>query len=347
MDWLRIGAREKERGTTARMRTPMVLIGLAAASIAMFALNLLAGTSDLADGKLHDTFLALRTTRGLVAYLAGSALAVAGVIAQGLFRNPLASPDVLGTTAGASFVGKLSLLLLQATLTGGAVHHVLPELLLPLGCLLGALLSLLVLLAVARRADDAVVLLLSGFLLSALFLSLGSFVTSLAQESWELGRAVIAFALGSVTGAGSRQVAIIAPITIAGTLAAMLWSRPLDLLLSGEDEARVLGLDVTRTRRWCIAWTALLTAGAVAVGGNLGFVGLVVPHGLRRLVGVSHRKLVPAAALGGGVFVLACDVLARSLPSRTEVPLGVITGITGAPLFLWLLLRSRRSLLHG
>jgi iron complex transport system permease protein len=323
------------------MRTRLVLAALALSSVGLFTLNLHAGPSDLADAKLHDTLIALRTTRGLVAYLAGSALAVAGVFAQGLFRNPLASPDVLGTTAGASFVGKLSLLLLHAALAGGGVHHVLPELLLPLGCLLGALLALLILLAVARQADDAVVLLLSGFLLSALFLSLGSLVTSLAQESWELGRAVIAFALGSVTGAGTRQVAIVAPIAVAGTLAAMAWARPLDLLLSGEDEARVLGLDVARTRRWCIAWTALLTAGAVAVGGNLGFVGLVVPHGLRRLVGVSHRRLVPAAALGGGAFVLACDVLARALPSRTEVPLGVITGLVGAPLFLWLLLRSR------
>jgi iron complex transport system permease protein len=327
------------------MRASLVLIALALVSLGIFGLNLLAGASDLADARLHDALLALRATRGLVAYLAGSALAVAGVVAQGLFRNPLASPDVLGTTAGASFMGKLSLLAFQASLTVPAATGLLPELLLPAGCLVGSLLALLVLLAIARRANDGAVLLLSGFLLSSLFLGLGSFVTSLAQESWELGRAVISFALGSVTGAGPRQLAIIAPITLAGTVAALLWSRPLDLLLSGEDEARVLGLDVRRARRWCIAWTALLTAGAVAVGGNVGFVGLVVPHGLRRLVGVSHRALVPAAALAGGAFLLACDVLARSLPSRTEVPLGVITDLVGAPLFLWLLLRSRGRLL--
>ena len=167
---------------------------------------------------------------------------------------------------------------------------------------------------------------------------MGSFVTSLAQESWEVGRAVIAFALGTVSGTGLRQAAMIAPITVIGTVAAFMWARPLDLLLSGEEEARVLGLDVARTRRWCIIWTALLTAGAVSVGGNVGFVGLVVPHALRHFVGVSHRILVPAAALGGGVFLLACDVLTRVIPSRTEVPLGVITGLFGAPLFLWLLL---------
>lgn len=329
------------------MRPVWVLVLLSGMSFGVFGLNLLAGSADLSDPSLHDAVLALRSTRGLVAYLAGAALGVSGVIAQGLFRNPLASPDVLGTTAGASFAGKLSLLMLQAAALGMAKAQLAPELLLPLGCLLGALLALAVLLLIARRAPDPVLLLLSGFLLSSLFLSLGSLVTSLAQESWELGRAVIAFSLGGVTGAGTRQLAIIAPIALIGTLAATLWGRPLDLLLSGEDEAGVLGLDVARARRWCIAWTALLTAGAVAVGGNLAFVGLVVPHGLRGLVGVAHHRLVPAAALGGGVFVLGCDVLARSLPARTEVPLGVVTGVIGAPVFLALLLRSRRQALHA
>jgi iron complex transport system permease protein len=329
------------------MRPRHALTLLAIASLAMLGLNLLAGPTTLADRELTSALLSLRSARGFTAYLVGSALAVAGVLAQGLFRNPLASPDLLGTSAGASFAGKLSMLVLQASFTGGTAAGLAFEAWLPVGCLLGALVALAVLLALARRAPDSVVLLLAGFLLSALFLGLGSFVTSLAQESWELGRAVIAFALGSVTGAGPRQVAIIAPIALAGTLAAMLWSRPLDLLLSGEDEAHVLGLDVKRARRWCIVWIALLTAGAVSVGGNLGFVGLVVPHGLRKMVGVSHHWLVPAAALGGGLFVLACDVIARSLPSQTEVPLGVITDLIGAPLFLVLVMRSQRRLLHG
>jgi iron complex transport system permease protein len=329
------------------MRPKQVLALLCLTSVGSFALNLLLGASSLFDAALFDTVLSLRVARGLVAYLAGASLSVAGVLAQGLFRNPLASPDVLGTTAGASCVGKLSLLLLSTGMLAPLRAHVAPELLLPLGCLAGALIALVVLLAIARRAPDPVVLLLAGFLLSSLFLSFGSLVTSLAQESWELGRAVIAFALGSVTGAGMRQVAIILPITLVGTVSAMLWARPLDLLLSGEDEARVLGLDVRRARRWCIAWTALLTAGAVAVGGNLGFVGLVVPHGLRLAVGVAHRWLLPAAALGGGSFVLTCDVLARALPARTEVPLGVVTSMIGAPVFLALVLRSRREVLHG
>jgi iron complex transport system permease protein len=314
------------------------------ASVVALALNLLTGPSSLQGRELAGALLSLRAARGLTAYLVGSALAVAGVLAQGLFRNPLASPDLLGTSAGASFAGKLSMLLMSAAFGEVGLAF---EAWLPLGCLLGALAALGVLLALARRAPDTVVLLLAGFLLSSLCLGLGSFVTSLAQESWELGRAVIAFALGSVTGAGPRQVATIAPIVLVGTAAAWAWSRPLDLLLSGEEEARVLGLDVRTARRWIIVWIALLTAGAVSVGGNLGFVGLVVPHGLRRFVGVGHRHLVPAAALAGGVFVLACDMAARALPSRTEIPLGVITDLIGAPLFLVLVMRSQRRLLHG
>jgi iron complex transport system permease protein len=329
------------------MRTQVVLVGLCVLSVALFALSLYAGTSASDDRALESTFITLRSTRGAVAYLVGVALAVGGVLVQGLFRNPLASPDVLGTSAGASLFGKLALLCFQLLLGSSSVAMVDPELFLPLGCFAGALLGLTVLLHIARKNPDAVVLLLAGFLLSSLFLSIGSFVTSLAQESWELGRAVIAFALGGLSGAGPRQLAIVAPVAIIGTLAAVLWARPLDLLLSGEDEARVLGLDVTRARRWCIAWTALLTSAAVAVGGNIGFVGLVVPHALRHVVGVSHRLLVPAAALGGGCFVLACDIATRVIPAHTELPLGVVTGLVGAPLFLALLLRARREVLYG
>lgn len=328
-----------------RPATLFVLLGLL--SVLLFALSLLVGSHTLSDASLARTLLTLRGSRAFVAYLAGAALAVAGVLVQGLFRNPLASPDLLGTSAGASFFGKLTMLGFEALLVAGSVRSIEPELFLPLGCLLGALLSLLLLLAIARVARETLVLLLAGFLLSSLFLSLGSFVTSLAQESWEVGRAVILFALGSVTGASTRQAAMIAPITLAGTLAAFFWARPLDMLLSGDDEAQTLGLDVASTRRWCIVWAALLTAGAVSVGGNVGFVGLVVPHGLRGLIGVTHRALVPACALSGGAFLLACDLLARAIPARSEIPLGVVTGLVGAPLFLTLMLRARRSGAYG
>ncbi|MAQ16141.1 MAG: iron ABC transporter [Sandaracinus sp.] len=292
-----------------------------------------------AEGEVAAHILSLRGARLVAGFLAGAALAVSGVMVQGLFRNPLASPSILGTTAGASLGGQLALLLAQ--LAGFGVSH--PELLVPFGCLAGALLSLAVLLVFVRRASDRLTLLLVGFVLGSLFLSLGGLVTSVAQERWELGRAVVAFALGSLGGVGTRQVLFAAPLVLGGFVAALLWARPLDLLLSGEAEARSLGVDVHRVRRWVVVWVSLLVAASVSMSGSIAFVGLVAPHALRPFVGELHRRLLPAAALAGGAFVVLCDVAARALPSRGEVPLGVVTGLVGAPLFLFLLFRGRRE----
>jgi iron complex transport system permease protein len=316
---------------------------LVALSVGAFAASIFVGRGDLTDEQLFETLLELRSTRSAVAYLAGAALAVGGVLVQGLFRNPLASPSLLGTTAGASLGGQVALLLSSTLISASVSDWLVPEMFVPLGCIVGAFGSLLLLLSVARFQDDVVVLLLTGFLLSSVFLSLGSLVTTLAQQTWELGRAVVAFSLGGVSGAGFRHVLVALPLVIAGVVAAMAWARPLDLLLSGEDEATSLGLDVRQVRWWCVTWTALLTAGAVAVGGGVGFVGLIVPHVMRRFVGSLHAPLVPATALGGGAFLVACDVIARAIPSQSEVPLGVVTGLIGAPLFLSLLLRNRRE----
>lgn len=200
--------------------------------------------------------------------------------------------------------------------------------------------ALLVLLALLRRGADRVTLLLTGFVLSTLLVAAGSFVVSVAQEQHELGRAVVAFTLGGLGGVGWAQVTLAAPLVGVGLVAAWLWSGPLDLLLSGETEAAALGVDVTRARRWVVVWVAILTAAGVALGGNVAFVGLVVPHALRRLVGAEHRRLIPLAALGGGVFLAGCDVVARLVPTRAEMPLGVVTGLIGAPLFLWLLRKT-------
>lgn len=316
---------------------------LIAALCAACALSLAVGRGELSDVNLRATLLELRSQRLLAALLAGAALAVAGVLVQGLFRNPLASPSVLGTSAGASLGGRVALIGLQFVLSTGTVPWLSPELLLPLGSVLGALGALGLLLLVTRVRDDLVVLLLTGFLMSSLFLSLEGFITSLALERWELSRAVLGFALGDVSGAGPRQIALATPLVLIGSVLGWTWARPLDLMLSGEDEARSLGVELGSLRRWVVVWTAVLTAAAVALGGNVGFVGLVVPHVLRPLFGSLHRRLLPAAALGGGTFVVLCDVLCRVAPGRTEIPLGVITGLIGAPTFLWLLLQHRRE----
>lgn len=318
-----------------------LLLGVAAAA------SLRIGDGDLSDARLAPIFLELRGARLAAAFLAGAALAVAGVIVQGLFRNPLADPSVLGTTAGANLGGNVAMLLFDTSLGGAAASYVAPELLLPLGCAAGAFVALALLLLVQRAGDDLIVILLAGFLLGSLFASTAGFVVSLAQERFELARAMMTFALGDLSGSGLRRIALAAPLVVVGVVAAWLWSRPLDLLLSGEEEATSLGVDVREVRHACIVWTAVLTAAAVSIGGSITFVGLIVPHAMRPFVGPSHRRLLPACALAGGVFVVLCDALTRALPTRSEMPLGVVTGLIGAPLFLVLLLRSRRELAHG
>lgn len=291
--------------------------------------------------------MALRGQRIAAAFLAGAGLSVGGVLVQGLFRNPLASPSVIGTTAGATLGGQLSLLLYQTLATSAVLQAVSPELIQPLGCIVGAAAALSLLFALHRSDQDLVVLLLMGFLLSSLFLAMSSLVTSIAQERWELARAMIAYALGDVSGAGIRHIYLAGPLVVAGVVAAFLWGRPLDMMLSGEEEAASLGVDVGVVRRYCVMWTAALTAAAVSLGGNVGFVGLVVPHTLRLLLGEGHRNLVPASALLGGTFVVACDTLTRGVITTSEIPLGVVTGLLGAPVFMYLLMRNRGELGHG
>ena len=326
------------------MKIATVYAVLLALLLATVAIALAVGHGSLSDPILGRTLLELRATRVAAALLAGAALAVGGVVVQGVFRNPLVSPSILGTTAGASLGGQLALLALA---WGAAGTRIPSELVLPLGCLVGAGLSLAILLAFCRERTGTLMLILTGFILSSLFLAIGGFVTSLAQDQWDLSRAVVAFTLGGVGGTGPRQVLAALPFVLVGLAACWAWSGTLDVLLSGEDEARTLGVEVGQVRRWTVIWVAVLTSAAIAVGGNVAFVGLVVPHALRPIVGVRHRRLIPAAAFLGGTFLVACDLIARVVPSRTELPLGVVTGFIGAPIFLYLLARSSREVEHG
>ena len=336
------GGRKVCHGLVTPRRATLLYAGLCLALGLTVAGALLIGTGTLSDPHLRATFLRLRAIRLGAAFCAGAALAVGGVLVQGLFRNPLASPSILGTTAGASLGGQLTLL--AVGLLVGPALPIPRALLLPFGCVAGAALALAVLLAFVRERSSLLAVLLTGFILSSLFLSLSGFVTSVAQESWDVGRAVVAFSLGSVDGTTLQQLAFAAPMVLFGVVAAWFWGRPLDVLLSGEDEAASLGVDVASVRRWCAVWVAMLTAAAVSVGGGVGFVGLIIPHAMRPMAGVSHRRLVPASAVAGGLFLALCDVLTRAIPSRSAIPLGVVTGLIGAPVFLFILLRGRTAL---
>lgn len=327
--------------TTASL--PKIIAALSALVVVAVAAGLWVGEGDLDDPGMRDVLLELRGYRVLAGFLVGAAMATGGVLVQGLFRNPLASPSIIGATAGAAFGGKAALVGFELLLGGVAPAFIATEMVVPLGCFLGALLALGILLAISHYRQDRIVILLAGFLLSSLFLSLGAFVTAIAQQRHELARAVIAFTMGSVSGTSPRLLAMALPMVVFGCLAAWTWARPLDIMLSGVEEAETLGVDTREVRRFCIAWVAVLSAGAVTVGGNIGFVGLVVPHALRSVMGVSHRRLIPAAAVAGGVFVVLCDVITRLAPTESELPLGVVTGLIGAPVFLILLIREMRD----
>lgn len=325
-------------------RTYAVLVLLA---VAVCVASLFVGEGDLTDETLSDTFLKLRLARLLAAFLAGAALAVGGVVVQALFNNPLATPSILGTTAGADLGAQLSLVLFDVLAYAHLTARVSAEMLLPMGSVLGAVLALLVLMGIHRRSCDMTLLLLTGFLLTSLLGSLSSFLTSLASERPELARAMIALGLGDVSGVGLDRVLLAAPLVVSGLVASFLWAKPLDIMLSGPEEASALGVEVGHVRWASVIWTAVLTAAAVSVGGSVSFVGLIVPHALRRFVGVQHRRLIPTSALMGGAFLVGCDVIARASPFGSEIPLGVVTGLLGAPAFLLLLMRYRREFSHG
>ncbi len=327
---------------TADRRLVITLSALAVLLVAAVIWRLHVGVGTLAHASTGGIIFNLRLDAVLVAALVGAALAVGGVLTQGLFRNPLAAPSIIGVGAGATLGGMLALAGYELALRGGA--QLLPaELFLPLGCICGALAALGVLLLTMRYARDTLTVLLAGIIMGMFLTSVGSFVRALLADKWELSRAVMTFTMGDISGTGTRHILLAAPLVAAGLIAALLLGRQLDLLLAGEEEAAALGLNVAATRFWVVVWTALLVAAAVAVGGNVAFVGLMVPHLVRKAVGTNHRRLIPVAALAGAGFVILCDCVAVSLGDGSVIPVGVITGLVGAPLFLYLLVGQRRA----
>ncbi len=315
--------------------------------IALSALLVLACVLSLGIGPLRwehvdHHVLMLRGTRLAAGVLAGASLAVAGVLMQGLFRNPLASPSVAGVTAGAGLGAQCAFI--AYGLMPPALALVPIELWLPLGGFAGAGVALATLTTLARRNADLTSVLLIGMVLSILFSSIAGYLLAHGSDSYQLGRALIAFSLGALDSSSPAPVAMAVPVVVAGVIAAWCWGRPLDLALSGATEAASLGVDLARVRRWTLAWTALLAATSVVLGGGVGFVCLVVPNALRAAQGPAHRPLVLASALGGAVFLTFADVCARAChPGPGEIPLGVITGLVGAPFFLWFFRRERQA----
>jgi iron complex transport system permease protein len=228
-------------------------------------------------------------------------------------------------------------------LGGAAAYGIAPEMLIPIGAALGAGLALFVLLTIVSLQEDSVALLLTGYALFLLFQGASTFLTSVTQSAWELNRAFAALSQGDISAVGTRQLWLALVMTIGGTVPVLMSTHTLDVLSAGEDDARTLGVDVADVRFWLVLWVAILTAGAVAVGGGVAFVSLIVPHALRPWVGQRHRYLLPAVFFAGGGFVILCDVLCRIVPGGSGIPLGIFTDLIGAPIFLRILLKQTRE----
>jgi iron complex transport system permease protein len=290
------------------------------------------------SGAERAILLEVRLPRVLLAAILGGALTTAGVVFQALLRNPLADPYVLGVSGGASVGGVVALLLGL----GGAAAP-LAGLGLPIGAFCGALGALLAIERIATVDGRLAIqtLLLTGVIVNATTGAIIFFLQSIASN--EQLHAMVFYLMGSVPSLGYSEVAIAAALAAAGTLALFGSARSYNALALGESGAQALGVDVERLKRRSFVFGSLLTAVAVAAGGLIGFVGLVVPHALRLVLGPDHRLLLPAAFFGGGAFLVLCDLVARLVLAPNELPVGVVTALVGGPFFLFLLRQHRRS----
>ncbi len=281
----------------------------------------------------------IRLPRAIMAALIGAMLALSGAVMQGLFRNPLADPAILGVSNGAA-LGAVSIIVLGS----GALAPLAASLggyALPLAAFVGALTATLILYAIATREGltSVATMLLGGIALAAFAAALMGYLAFLSDDT-QL-RDITFWNLGGLGGVNWEKVAISGPIMLLVAASSPMLARGLDALVLGEAEAFHMGLRVERLKRLAILMVATATGVAVAVSGTIGFVGIVVPHLLRLGVGADHRFLLPASCLGGALLLLVADVGARLLVAPAELPIGIITAAIGAPFFLWLLMRRR------
>ncbi|MGW0180197.1 FecCD family ABC transporter permease [Nocardia sp. NPDC003345] len=276
--------------------------------------------------------LDVRLPRVLLSLLLGAGLAVGGAVMQAVFRNPLASAQVLGVSSGASFGGVLILLagFGGAALVGGAFA--------------GGILALILVVSIARAVPGAplLMIILGGTVVGAMFQAMVSFITYIADPYSELP-SIVFWLMGSLATASYTKVLTAAvPILLAGVvILALRWR--LNILSMGDEDATALGVNPRRLRNLLLVCVALITAGSVSVAGVVGWVGLVVPHLVRMMVGTDNRMVLPVSALLGATYLTVIDTLSRSL-TTAEIPIGILTAIIGAPFFVLLLIRNRSRL---
>ena len=343
-------------------RTTLVVAGLSFGLLATLTLAVMIGSVPIPPGRVWQIILhhilpglfdgdwpisqdqivwQIRLPRVLLGAFVGASLAVVGATLQAIVRNPLADPYVFGITSGAS-VGAVVVILFGITTFG--VYS------LSAAAFLGALMALVLVYGLAQRAGQLspIRLILAGVAISYVLSAITSFIIfqSDTAASGAL-RAVLFWLLGGLGGARWSYLALPAACVGAGTFYLVLHARHLNALLFGDETAMSLGIDANRLRKRLFTLTALLTGVTVAVSGGIGFVGLMMPHIVRLLVGSDHRRVLPVSALLGAIFLIWVDVLARTLVAPEELPIGIITALTGGPFFVWLLRRRQSGELVG
>lgn len=293
-------------------------------------------TPETADLRDLAIVWSVRLPRTVLAILVGGALAFSGALMQGLFRNPLADPGLIGVSAGATFAAISAIVLGEALFGAAAMIY-----LLPVGAFIGGLIATIALYLIATRRGRTSVatMLLGGIAIAALMMAASGILIFMSND--QQLRELTFWSLGSLGGASWPKIIAVAPFILAALLVGSSFAGGFNALALGESEARHLGIPVQILKRVAIISVALLTGTAVAVSGSIGFIGIVVPHLLRLAIGPDHRYLLPASILFGAVLLLGADMVSRTIVAPAELPIGIVTAMLGAPFFLWILLRNR------
>ncbi|WP_243369264.1 FecCD family ABC transporter permease [Microvirga solisilvae] len=343
----------EERSSLFRDRRPLLMLGLACLVVIVSLVAMSLGATGVPLSRVLGiiteqaaqpsgdalVILQVRLPRVMLGLLIGAALACSGALMQGLFRNPLADPGLVGVSAGAALAAAATIVVGDALLS--PLIGPLPFTALPIGAFIGGLLTTFALYLVATRQGRTSIatMLLAGVAFGALSGALMGFLSYLSDDR-QL-RDLSFWSLGSLSGATWTKVAVATPLILPVLLVTPFLARGLNALALGEAEAFHLGVPVQRVKALAILLVAVAVGVSVACAGMIGFIGIVVPHVLRLSAGPDHRMLLPASSLLGAALLVAADTVARTIVAPAELPIGILTAIFGAPFFLWLLLRRQ------
>jgi iron complex transport system permease protein len=325
----------------------LVVAALGAVAVGPVRIDPIAALRAAPDDPAHIILVGARAPRVLLAALVGGALGLSGAALQALLRNPLACPHVLGISGGAALLGIVAMIATPIGALGAAIGGDASLMVVPAAAFAGGLLTAALVQAVAASAGrvSPYSLLLTGVVFNAFAAAVITFINTLADFYRSSG--ILSWVVGTVTVRGAPWTIVAAATLAVGLVLLLASARDLNALAVGDEGATSLGVDVDAARRRVYLAVALLVAGAVPVSGMIGFVGLIVPHLVRLVVGSDQRRVLAASAWGGGVFLVAADTVARSALGATELPVGVVTALCGGPFFLYLLRRQGRRALVG